>query len=58
MSVVIADPTSHTDGYGSTDFVITIFRKTAAELPTSIAPGTPILFRGIKVGCFHYLDPS
>jgi hypothetical protein len=49
MSVVIADPSSHTDGFGSNDFIVTVFRKTIAELPTAVSPGTPILIRGIKV---------
>ena len=49
MSVVIADPSTHHEGRSSEDFVVTLFRSNESDLPRSISPGTPILFRGLKV---------
>lgn len=58
MSIVIGDPSSHIDNLSSDDFVVTVFRRTVEELPTAVAPGTPILFRGIKVGPRHACSGS
>ncbi|ORY23800.1 hypothetical protein BCR39DRAFT_342435 [Naematelia encephala] len=53
MSVVIADPTTHDEGHASNDIVVTVFRKTEADLPVNVLPGTPILFRGLRISKFN-----
>jgi hypothetical protein len=55
MSLVISDPSSFQGGEPTAeDLVVTIFRKTDRELPVDIQPGTPILFRQIKVSDTSY----
>lgn len=50
LTIVIADPSSHTAGNASEDMVVTLFRKTEAPL-AQLQVGMPILFRALKVGC-------
>lgn len=50
MSVAVSDPSSYQEGGSSSvDLVVTIFRRTAGELPVDTQPGMPILFRHLKV---------
>jgi hypothetical protein len=50
MSVAVSDPSSyHEGGSSSVDLVVTMFRRTAGELPIDIQPGMPILFRHLRV---------
>jgi hypothetical protein len=49
MSLVITDPSVYQGFSSDSDFVVTLFRKTVAELPTDLERGTPILLRGLKV---------
>lgn len=52
--MVITDPSIHTGDVKDEDMVVTLFRRSVDDLPTDALPGTPILFRGLKVSP----DPS
>lgn len=49
INVVIGDPETHALGKEGEDMVVTIFRKAEDELPSRLQPGTPIMFRKIRV---------
>lgn len=48
-SIVITDPTTYAGDSSGEDMVITIFRPRMDMLPLDLPPGTPILFRGLRV---------
>ncbi|ORX36102.1 hypothetical protein BD324DRAFT_657049 [Kockovaella imperatae] len=52
MNIVIADPSTHIQGRSSEDFVVSVFRSRIEDLPASISPGTPILFRGLSISMY------
>lgn len=49
VSLVITDPSIHTGEMKDEAIVVTIFRPLVEALPMAAVPGTPILFRGLKV---------
>lgn len=48
-SIVITDPSVHTGDSASEDMVVSVFRPDQRQL-TMPPPGSPILFRRLKVG--------
>ena len=56
--MVFTDPSVYKgEGAAAEDLVIGIFRKKVADLPVELEPGTPILFRRVKVSTSD-LSPS
>jgi hypothetical protein len=50
LSIVVSDPSVYKGaGADAEDLVITIFRKKAADLPTALQRGMPVLIRDMKV---------
>ncbi|EIW68525.1 hypothetical protein TREMEDRAFT_62986 [Tremella mesenterica DSM 1558] len=52
VSLVIGDPTTHDTSRAAEDMVLTLFRKTVAELPI-VGQGTPMLFRNMKLKAWN-----